>query len=138
LGEIEMNWLDRANVISRFYAARGASQLVVWRRARAGREVEGLFEDSLRNLIDQGVNSIIAYHESGESDEAFTALRLEADALADAAARSEQGCVATSDSFLAKVRTKVELMYDANTAERLMVAFECGCGPAGRPRSRGT
>jgi hypothetical protein len=133
-----MNWLDRANVISRFYAKRDASQLVGWRRARAGREVEGVFEDSLRNLVDQGVTSITTYHESGESDEAFAALRLEADALADAAARLEQGCVATGVSFLAEVRMKVGLMYDANTAKRLMVAFECGCGPAGQPRSRRT
>ena len=133
-----MNWLDRAIAIGRFYAEREVSQLVGWRRARAGRGVEGKLEDSLRDLIERGVTSITTYHEAGESDEAFAALRLEAAALADAAARLEQGCVATSDSFLATVRMKVQLMYGATTAERLMVAFECGCGPAGRPRSRRT
>jgi hypothetical protein len=133
-----MNWIDRANAIRRFYAEQDALQLVGWRRARVGREVGGMLEDSNRNLVDQGVTSITAYHESGESDEAFAALRLEAAALSDAAVRLEQGCVATSDSFLAKVRMKVSLMYDANTAERLMVAFECGCGPARHSRSRRT
>ena len=130
-----MNWLDQAIAIRRFYAEREVSQLVGWRRARAGRGVEGKLEDSLQDLIKRGVNSITTYHEAGESDETFAALRLEAAALADAAARLEQGCVATGDSFLATVRMKVQLMYGATTAERLMVAFECGCGPAGRPRS---
>jgi hypothetical protein len=75
------------------------------------------------------------YHEAGESDEAFAALRLEAAALADAVARLDQGCVATGDSFLATVRMKVQLMYGATTAERLMVAFEWDCGPAARSKS---
>ncbi len=131
-----MNWLVPANAIRRFYAEREVSQLVGWGRARAGQEVEGKLEDSLRDLIERGVTSITTYHEAGESDEAFASLRLEAAALADAAASLEQGCVATGDSFLARVRMKVQLMYGATTAERLMVAFECGCGPAGRPRSR--
>jgi hypothetical protein len=133
-----MNWLVRVNAIRRFYAEREVSQLVGWGRARAGQEVEGKLEGSLRDLIERCVTSITTYHEAGESDEAFAALRLEAAALADAAARLEQGCVATGDSFLATVRMKVQLMYGATTAERLMVAFECGCGPAGRPRSRRT
>ena len=133
-----MNWLEWAIAIRHFYAEREVSQLVGRRRARARREVEGKLEDSLPDLIERGVTSITTYHEAGESDEAFAAIRLEAAALADAAARLEQGCVATSDSFLATVRMKVQLMYGATTAERLMVAFECGCGPAGRPRSRRT
>lgn len=133
-----MKWRDRAIAIGRFYAEREISQLVGWRRARAGRGVEGKLEDSLRDLIERGVTSITTYHEAGESDEAFAALRLEAAALADAAARLEQGCVATCDAFLATVRIKVQLMYGATTAERLIVAFKCGCGPAGRLRSRRT
>ena len=133
-----MNWLDRAIAIRRFYAEREVSQLVGRRRARAGRGVEGKLKDSLRDLIGRGVTSITTYHEAGESDEAFAAIRLEAAALAAAAARLDQGCGASSDSFLATVRMKVQLMYGATTAERLMVAFECGCGPAGRPRSRRT
>jgi hypothetical protein len=130
-----MNWLERANEIRRFYDERGVSQFVGWERARAGREVGGKLEDSLRDLIERGVTSITTYHEAGESDEAFAALRLEAAAVADAAAPLERGCVATGDSFLARVRMKVQFMYGATTAERLMAAFECGCGPAGRPRS---
>jgi hypothetical protein len=133
-----MYWLDRANEIRRFYDERGVSQLVGRGRARAGREVGGKLEDPLRDLIERGVTSITTYHEAGESDEAFAALRLEAAAVADAAASQERGCVATGDSFLARVRMKVQLMYGATTAERLMVAFECGCGPAGQPRSRRT
>ena len=133
-----MNWLDQAIAIRRFYAEREVSQLVGWRRARAGRGVEGKLEDSLQDLIKRGVNSITTYHEAGESDEAFAALRLEATALADAAARLELRCAAIGDSFLANVRIKIQLMYGATTAERLMVAFKCGCGPGGRPRSRST
>jgi hypothetical protein len=133
-----MNWLVRANAIHRFYAERGVSQLVGWGRARDGREVGSKLENSLRDLIERGVTSITTYHEAGESDEAFAALRLEAAALAETAARLEQGGVTTGAPFLARVRIKVEPMYDANTAERLLVSFECGCGPAGRPRSRRT
>jgi hypothetical protein len=129
-----MKWRDRAVAIGRFYAEREVSQLVRWRRATAGRGDQGKLEASLGDIIERGVTSITTYHEAGESDEAFAALGLEAAALADAAARLEQACVATDDSFLATVRIKVQLMYDATTAERLMVAFKCGCGPAGRPR----
>jgi hypothetical protein len=133
-----MKWRYRAIVIGRVYAKREVSQLVGRRRAKAGRRVESKLEDSLRDLIERGVTSITTYHEAGESDEAFAALRLEAAALAAAAARLEQGCVATGDSFLATVRIKGQLMYGATTAERLMVAVKCGCGPAGPPRSRST
>ena len=133
-----MNWLVRANAIHRFYAERGVSQLVGWGRARDGREVGSKLENSLRDLIERGVTSITTYHEAGESDEAFAALRLEATALADPAARLELRCAAIGDSFLATVRIKIQLMYGATTAERLMVAFKCGCGPGGRPRSRST
>jgi hypothetical protein len=86
-------------------------------------------------LVDRGVASIVTYHEAGETDEAFEALRHEAAALADAA-RLEPGREAIDDSILEPIRMRVELMYDEKTSERLMVAFACGCGPAGRPRSR--
>jgi hypothetical protein len=131
-----MSWRDRANIIRRFYAERDASRLAGWRRAEAGREVEGLPEDGMRSLlVDRGVASIVTYHEAGETDEAFEALRHEAAALAGAA-RLEPGREAIDDSILEPIRMRVELMYDEKTAERLMVAFDCGCGPAGRPRSR--
>jgi hypothetical protein len=125
---------DWAIAIGRFYAVRDVSQPVGWRWART----RWRLEDSLQDLVERGVTSITTYYEAGESDEAFAALRLEAAALANAAARLEQGCVASGDLFLATVRTKVELMYGATTAERLIVAFNCGCGSAGRSRSRRT
>jgi hypothetical protein len=131
-----MRWRDRVNVIRRFYAEREASRLAVWRRAEAGRAVEDMPEDGIPSLwVDRGVAAIITYHESGESDEAFEGLRHEAAALG-AAARLEPGRKAIDDSFVGSIRMRVELMYDEKTAERLMVAFECGCGPGGRPRSR--
>jgi hypothetical protein len=133
-----MNWLDRAVAIRRFYAEREVSPLVGWRRARAGRGGDGKLNESFGDLIERAVTSITTYHEAGESDEAFATLRIEAAALAAAAARPDQRRVATGDSFVAIVRIKVQLMYGATTAERLMVAFECGSGPAGRPRSRRT
>jgi hypothetical protein len=36
---------------------------------------------------------------------------------------------AINDLILVPVRTKVELMYDEKTSERLMMAFERGRGP---------
>jgi hypothetical protein len=133
-----MNWPNRAIATDGFHAERQVSQLIQLRRAGAGRGVESKLEDSFRDLIERGVTSITTYHEAGESVEAFAALRLEAAALSDAATRLEQACVANGDSFLATLRIKVQLMYGATIAERLMVTFKCGCGPAGRPRSRRT
>jgi hypothetical protein len=131
-----MRWRDRVNVIRRFYAEREALRLAGWRRAEAGREVEGLPEDGIRRRwVDRGVAAIISYHEAGESDQAFEALRHEAAALA-AATLPERGREAIDDSIFGPIRMRVELMYDDRTAERLVVAFECGCGPGGRPRSR--
>ena len=130
-----MKWRNRAVATDCFHAERQVSQRVQLRRAGAGRVVESKLEDSFPDLIERGVTSITSYHEAGESDEAFAALRLESAALADAATRLGQRCVANGDSFLATLRVKVQLMYGASTAERLMVAFKCGCGPAERPRS---
>jgi hypothetical protein len=132
-----MSWRDRANVIRRFYACRFNAEPDAWRlagrrRAEAGREVQGGPEHGIRSsLVDRGVASIVGYHEAGETDEAFEALRQEAAALADAAARLGLGCEAIEELIFGPVRTRVHLMYDEKTAERLMVAFECGRHPAG-------
>jgi hypothetical protein len=128
-----MNWHDRANVIRRLYAERDAWWLARSRRAEAGQEVEGMLEDGIRILlVDRGVAWIAAYHEAGETDEAFEALRRRADAVA----RLGQHREAIDDLILVPVRAKIELMYDEMTAERLMVAFERGCRPTERPRFR--
>jgi hypothetical protein len=132
-----MNWRDRANIIRRFYLGGDAVRLVRSRRAEAAQEVERTIEEGFRILlIDRGVALINAYHEAGETDEAFEALRRRAEALAVAAARLGQGREAIDDLILMAVRTEVEQMYDEGTAERLMVAFECGFGRTGRPRFR--
>ena len=135
LGEIEMNWLDRANVIRRFCAEGDASQPVGWRRARAGREAQGLVEDSRRKLINQSMASITAYHKAGESDDAFAGLDLETAVLADAAARLDQGCVSIGDSLIPKVRVKIGLMYGANSGRVIDGGIRCDCRPAGRLRA---
>lgn len=123
-----MNWPGRANLIRRF----GVSRLAGWGRAETGRGGQGMLDDSLRtHLIDRGVTSITSYHEAGESDGAFAALRLEAAILAEEAARLGQGFEGIGDLILAPIRMRIELMYDEKTAERLMAAFECGYGPAG-------
>ena len=57
-------------------------------------------------------------------------------ALAVASAGPGRGREAIADPILMQIRTKVEQMYDAGTAERLMVAFERGFGRTGRPGSR--
>jgi hypothetical protein len=132
-----MNWCDRVDMIRRFYLGRDAVRLVRSRRAEAAREVERTIEDGFRTLqIDRGVALIDAYHEAGETDTAFEALRRGANALAVAAARLEQGREAIDDLILVAVRMEIEQMYDAGTAERLMVAFECGLDRTGRPRFR--
>jgi len=132
-----MNWCDRANIIRRFYLGRDVVRLVRWRRAEIALEVERTIKDGFRILlIDRGVSLINAYHEAGETDEAFEALRRSATALAVAAARVAQGREAIDDLILTAVRMKVEQMYDEGTAERLMVAFECGFGRNERPRLR--
>ena len=73
-----------------------------------------------------------AYYEAGETDEAFEALSRRTHALAAVAiARLGQGREAIDDLILMPVRTRVQLMYGAGTAGRLIVAFERGCGRTG-------
>src|SRR5262245_54072840 len=128
-----MDWHDRADVIRRFYAVWLARS----RRAEAGWEVDRPIEDGFQvRLIDRGVALIAAYYEAGETDEAFEALRRRADDLAVASARLGRGREAIADLTLVQIRTKVEPMYDAETAERLMAAFEWGFGRSGRPGVR--
>jgi hypothetical protein len=79
---------------------------------------------------------IAAYHEAGETDEAFEALRRRADDLIVASARPGRGRAAIAELILVQLRTEVEQMYDAGTAERLMVAFECAFGCTGGPGVR--
>ena len=130
-----MNWCDRANIIRRFHRGRDTVGLVRWRRAEAMPEVERTIKDGFRMLlIDRGVSLINDYHEAGETDEAFEALRRNALALVLAADRVGQGREVIDDLILTAVRMKVEQMYDEGTAERLLVAFECGFGRTGRPK----
>jgi hypothetical protein len=132
-----MNWRDRVDMIRRSYLGRDAVRLVRSRRTEAAREVERTIEDGFRTmLVDRGVALIATYHEEGETDMAFEALRSGANALAVAAARLEQDREAIDDLILVAVRLEIEPMYDAGTAERLMVAFECGLGRTGWPRIR--
>jgi hypothetical protein len=128
-----MNWRDRADMIRRFYFRRDAGRPVSSCRDEAGREVERTIDDGFRTLlIDRGVALIAAYYEAGETDEAFEDLHCRANALAVAASRVGQGCEAIDDGLLEAVGMRVDPVYDAATARRLMVAFECGF----RPRHR--
>jgi hypothetical protein len=122
-----MNWRDRADMIRRFYLGRAAGRPVSSRRDEVGREVERMIDDGFRTLlIDRGVALIAAYYEAGETDEAFEALRRRANELAVASSRVGQGREAIDDRLLKAVETRVDPMYDAATASRLMAAFECG------------
>jgi len=70
-----MNWCDRANIIRRFYLRRDSSRLVRWRRDEIVQEVEHTIKGGFQILlIDRGVTLINAYHEAGETDEAFDGL----------------------------------------------------------------
>jgi hypothetical protein len=122
-----MNWRDRADMIRRFYLGRKAGRPVSSSWDEAGREIERTIDDGFRTLlIDRGVALIAAYFEAGETDEAFEALRRRANALAVAASRVGQGREVIDDRLLEAVEMRVDPMYDAATARRLMVAFECG------------
>jgi hypothetical protein len=124
-----MNWGDRADMIRRFYFGRGV------RPAPAEQEIESTIEDGFRILlVDQGVALITAYHEAGETDEAFETLRRSASALAIAAARLKLGGELVDDQILGAIETRVEPMYDELTANRLIAAFRRGFGRSGCPR----
>jgi hypothetical protein len=100
-------------------------------------EVEDTIEDGFRILlIDRGVALIVAYHAAGETDEAFDAFRRCGNSLAVAAARLGQNCEWVYDPIIEAVGAKIDQMYDEGTAERLMLAFECGLGRSKRPVSR--
>jgi magnesium transporter len=85
-------------------------------------------------LVERAVALIETYHEAGETDEAFDALRRETAALVDAAACIEPGR-AIDNPILESVRRKVEPMYDHQTSLRLLSAFEHGCSTAPRGAS---
>jgi hypothetical protein len=118
-----MNWYDRAKLIRRFYLRRAAGRSVNSSRDEAERTIDDGFRAL---LIDRGVALIAAYFEAAETDEAFEALRRRANGLAVAASRSGRGREDVDDRLLEEVRMRVEPMYDAATAGRLMAAFECG------------
>jgi hypothetical protein len=78
------------------------------------------------SLDERGVNLIVAYHEAGETDEAFDLLRRMVAALATEVAHTGRGQEMNA-LILMPVRKKVELMYDDHTSRRLLSAFEQGC-----------
>jgi hypothetical protein len=133
---MNLNLRDRAAMIRRFYLRRGAERRVCSSGAEAVREAERTIEDGLRVLlVDRAVALITTYHEAGETDEAFEALRRRASALAVAAARLDQDRGVVDDRILGAIETTIEPMYDELTAMRLIVAFRCGLGAEGRPGS---
>jgi len=132
-----MNWRDRANMIRRFYLGRDAERRIRSKRADAGHDVDHTIDEGFRMLvIDRAVALINAYYEEGETDLAFEALCRRASDLAVASARLGESCETIDDRIFLAVWIKVEPMYDEGTAERLMVAFECGFGGTDRPRFR--
>jgi hypothetical protein len=114
-------------MIRRFYLRRGAEPRVCSSGAEAVQEAERTIEDGFRVLlVDRGVAMITTYHEAGETDEAFEALRRRANALAAAAARLEPDPEVVDDRIFGAIATTIEPMYDELTAMRLIAAFRCG------------
>jgi hypothetical protein len=99
-------------------------------------EAERTIDEGFRVvLVDRGVALITTYHEAGETDEAFEALRRRASALAAAAARLKQDRQVIDERIVGAIETAVEPMYDELTAMRLIAAFRCGFGYDGCPGS---
>jgi hypothetical protein len=126
---LSMRLRDRTNMIRRFYLGRAAVQGVGSGRVKAVQEAERTIEEGFRTLlVDRGVDLVTTYHEAGETDEAFEALRCGASALAVAAARLEPDRGAVDDRIPVAIETIVEPMYDELTARRLIAAFQCALG----------
>ncbi|MDR3634929.1 MAG: hypothetical protein P4L84_14085 [Isosphaeraceae bacterium] len=82
-------------------------------------------------LVFRGVSLVVRYHEEGETDEAFDALRLGAESLAEAAAHQGLGERGTAELVLDPIAAEVGLMYDAQTADRVVLALrQCFDRPA--------
>jgi hypothetical protein len=93
-------------------------------RRTTERETEVTIKEGMRLLlVFRGVSLVVRYHEGGESDEAFDALRRGAESLAEAVGRLGLSGRAVAESVLDPIEGEVGLMYDARTAGRLMQAF---------------
>jgi hypothetical protein len=107
-------------------AVRGdRSPLDLGNRRRIEREVELTIRDGMKVLrvVFRGVSLVVRYHEGGETEEAFDALRLGADSLAKAVRGLGLGDRATAEVVLDPIEEEVGLMYDAQTADRLVQAL---------------
>jgi len=129
-----MNWRELAIVIRHYYIGKDTVRFERLRRAEAENEVTRTVEDGFRVLlIERSVALIAAYHEAGETDEAFEVFGRRVDTLAVAMARLMEDGDAIDELILEPVRSKVELMFDQGTAERLMAAFERNFRRTGQP-----
>ena len=107
-------------------AVRGdRSPLDLGNRRRIEREVELTIRDGMKvlRLVFRGVSLVVRYHEGGETEEAFDALRLGADSLAKAVRGLGLGDRAIAEVVLDPIEEEVGLMYDAQTAGRLVQAL---------------
>jgi hypothetical protein len=106
-------------------------------RRRTAREVELTIRDGMKilRLVFRGVVLVVRYHEGGETEGAFEALRVGARSLAEAAGRLGLSDRATAELVLDPIAGEVGLMYDALTADRLTQALRQSLG---RPELRGS
>jgi hypothetical protein len=100
--------------------------------------VELIIRDGMRvlRLIFRGVSLVVRYHEAGETEEAFDDLRLGSESLARAASHLGLGDRATDGFVLDSVEEEVGLMYDEQTADRLMHALRQCLDRPGLPEPR--
>ncbi len=107
-------------------AVRGyRSTLNLGNRRGVEREVERPVSDRMKilHLVYQGVSLVVRYHEGDETEEAFDALRLGAQSLGEQADRLGLSDRAITDLVLDPIEGEVGLMYDIQTAERLVQAL---------------
>jgi len=85
-------------------------------------EVELTIRDGMKilRLVFRGVSLAVRYFEEGETEPAFESLRLGAESLAEVVGRLELDDRATVELIFDAIKREVGLMYDDNTADRLV------------------
>ena len=122
--------MARGNRDSAVRGNRGTYGLGARRRIES--EVESTIRDGMEvfRLVFRGVSLVVCYHEGGETEEAFNALRSGVASLIQATCRSGPGAPATTELVLESIEDELDLMYDTATAGRLSHALrQCSNRP---------
>jgi hypothetical protein len=135
IGESPMTRGNQKNAVRRNRSTFGPGE-----RCGTEREVELTIRDGMKvlRLAFRGASLVVRYHEGGESDEAFDALRLDAESLTEAAGRLGLGDRSTTALILDSIEREIGLMYDAQTTNRLVQTLHQCFDRPGPRGSRGS